>query len=199
MTTGSRKKGFTLKFDLSLAGLLGVGVVCFCIFLWMFLLGVWSGQTTLSSGKGQAAGPQKIQVEPRPTGAEDSRAAREDAVVAPAAKIVSAPAAKKRVGAVGPAEVVGPGTGLLPDPEEDQAFFAVQVAAFKDSALAGKEIEAWQKKGFTSFSRPPEGKDDMFTRVYVGHFDNMAAAKKEAAVLARQGKLKPFIVLVPAD
>ncbi len=51
MATGKRKKGFSIKFALSPAGLLGLGAVCFCIFLWMFLLGVWSGQTVLTSGK----------------------------------------------------------------------------------------------------------------------------------------------------
>ena len=51
MAREKRKKGFSIKFDLSPAGLLGVGVVLFCIFLWMFLLGIWSGQTVLTSGK----------------------------------------------------------------------------------------------------------------------------------------------------
>jgi hypothetical protein len=27
--------------------MLGLVVVCFCLFLWMFLLGVWAGQTIL--------------------------------------------------------------------------------------------------------------------------------------------------------
>ena len=50
MAAGNRKKKFSIKIELSPAGLLGVGVVCFCIFLWMFLLGVWAGQTILSTG-----------------------------------------------------------------------------------------------------------------------------------------------------
>ncbi len=36
-----------MKFELTRSGVIGVGVVCFCIFLWMFLLGVWAGQTML--------------------------------------------------------------------------------------------------------------------------------------------------------
>lgn len=36
-----------IKFELTRSGVIGVGVVCFCIFLWMFLLGVWAGQTML--------------------------------------------------------------------------------------------------------------------------------------------------------
>lgn len=35
------------RFQLSLAGVAGVGIVVFCLFLWMFLLGIWAGQTIL--------------------------------------------------------------------------------------------------------------------------------------------------------
>lgn len=36
-----------LKFELTRSAIAGVGVVCFCVFLWMFLLGVWAGQSLL--------------------------------------------------------------------------------------------------------------------------------------------------------
>ena len=36
-----------VRFELTFSGIAGIGVVCFCIFLWMFLLGVWTGQTLL--------------------------------------------------------------------------------------------------------------------------------------------------------
>ncbi|SHO50549.1 hypothetical protein [Desulfopila aestuarii] len=36
-----------VKFELTYSGIAGIGIVCFCIFLWMFLLGVWTGQTLL--------------------------------------------------------------------------------------------------------------------------------------------------------
>jgi hypothetical protein len=42
---GRKKK--KIKFELTLGGMLGVGAVLFCIFLWMFLLGIWAGQTLL--------------------------------------------------------------------------------------------------------------------------------------------------------
>jgi hypothetical protein len=37
----------TYRFQLSLPGIAGIAVVCFCLFLWMFLLGIWAGQTFL--------------------------------------------------------------------------------------------------------------------------------------------------------
>jgi len=42
----SRKKK-KIKFELTPGGLLGIAAVLFCLFLWMFLLGIWAGQTVL--------------------------------------------------------------------------------------------------------------------------------------------------------
>jgi hypothetical protein len=36
-----------IRFELSWGAIAGVGVVVFCLFLWMFLLGVWTGQSLL--------------------------------------------------------------------------------------------------------------------------------------------------------
>jgi hypothetical protein len=36
-----------VKFEVTRSGIAGIGIVCFCIFLWMFLLGVWTGQSML--------------------------------------------------------------------------------------------------------------------------------------------------------
>ena len=33
------------------SGIGGIAIVCFCIFLWMFLLGVWAGQSLLKPTK----------------------------------------------------------------------------------------------------------------------------------------------------
>ncbi len=43
----SRRSKKMFRFQLSPAGVAGIGVVCFCLFLWMFLLGIWAGQTIL--------------------------------------------------------------------------------------------------------------------------------------------------------
>lgn len=46
-----KKQKVLVRIELTLRGLAGLGVVCFCIFLWMFLLGVWTGQDLLQSGE----------------------------------------------------------------------------------------------------------------------------------------------------
>ncbi len=45
-----------IKFELTRSSIGGIAVVCFCIFLWMFLLGVWAGQSLLRPSKPISAG-----------------------------------------------------------------------------------------------------------------------------------------------
>jgi hypothetical protein len=42
-----RKPKKTFRFQLTLGGIIGIGIVSFCLFMWMFLLGIWAGQTIL--------------------------------------------------------------------------------------------------------------------------------------------------------
>jgi len=42
-----RQPGKTFRFQLTPKGIVGIGIVCFCLFMWMFLLGIWAGQTIL--------------------------------------------------------------------------------------------------------------------------------------------------------
>ncbi len=42
-----KKPAKRFRFQLSLAEIAGIGIVSFCLFLWMFLLGIWAGQTIL--------------------------------------------------------------------------------------------------------------------------------------------------------
>ncbi len=48
MAPRKRKKPVKkVKFQLTRSGIAGIAIVCFCIFLWMFLIGVWAGQSLL--------------------------------------------------------------------------------------------------------------------------------------------------------
>ena len=47
MATVKKKPVKKYKFELTRSAIGGIAVVCFCIFLWMFLLGVWTGQSLL--------------------------------------------------------------------------------------------------------------------------------------------------------
>jgi uncharacterized membrane protein len=47
MAVAKKKQIKKYKFELTRGAIAGIGVVCFCIFLWMFLFGVWTGQSLL--------------------------------------------------------------------------------------------------------------------------------------------------------
>ncbi|MCP3888741.1 MAG: hypothetical protein GY702_07680 [Desulfobulbaceae bacterium] len=51
-----------LKFELTKSAIGGIAVVAFCLFLWMFLLGVWAGQSLLlpSQGKNIAKSSENV-------------------------------------------------------------------------------------------------------------------------------------------
>ena len=51
MAATPRKQTKKIKFELTFSAMAGVGVVFFCIFLWMFLLGVWAGESLLRPTK----------------------------------------------------------------------------------------------------------------------------------------------------
>lgn len=48
MAAGKRRQVKKFKFELTRGAIGGIGIVCFCIFLWLFLLGVWTGQSLLT-------------------------------------------------------------------------------------------------------------------------------------------------------
>lgn len=59
-----KKKAKQFKFQLGWAGLAGIGVVCSCLFLWMFLLGIWAGQTILLPAAADMPAAKKAEVAP---------------------------------------------------------------------------------------------------------------------------------------
>ena len=50
-----KRRPVKVKFELTRSSIGGIAIVCFCIFLWMFLLGVWAGQSLLRPSKPLAA------------------------------------------------------------------------------------------------------------------------------------------------
>jgi len=67
MATRRKKKVPKIKFEVSRSGIAGIGVVIFCLFLWMFLLGIWAGQSLMLSG---ADKDKRVKVEKQKTAAE---------------------------------------------------------------------------------------------------------------------------------
>lgn len=198
MAAANGKKGYTIKFELSLSGLLGVGVVCFCIFLWMFLLGVWAGQTGLISGMSFSAPPA--------IPAAAKKGAMRNTVVetpelAPIPEPEPAPASTSEPAASSmppeaPVAFLPPETAAK---AEVATFYAIQVGAFKDSRYVEEAMKVWRTLGYDPFLRPPSGANEHLTKVYLGHFADAATARKEAEVLARKEKITPVVAMIPAE
>lgn len=47
------RTGRLFRIEMGWRGLLGLIAVCFCLYLWMFLLGIWAGQTILLPPRGE--------------------------------------------------------------------------------------------------------------------------------------------------
>jgi hypothetical protein len=73
MAAVRKKQVKKLRFELTGSAVAGIAVIVFCLFLWMFLLGVWAGQSLLlpayekkamvAEDKGKALGPLVIGAE----------------------------------------------------------------------------------------------------------------------------------------
>lgn len=73
MASPRKPQAKKLKFELTRSGVAGIGVIVFCLFLWMFLLGVWAGQSLLmpsyekknlvAEEQGTAVGPLVIRAD----------------------------------------------------------------------------------------------------------------------------------------
>jgi len=179
--------GFVVRFELGLLGMFTLTLVTGCIFFWMFIIGIWAGQTIL-----------------QPTPGEEK---------SPLAKLAGAlhpgnPAAVEPLASSEQKKDMAPESGTpaasTPAPETEWAeaepsFFALQVSAVKDQDRAQQDVALWRGRGYEAFSVPPEDKDDPFIRVYVGKFDKLADANQLIAKLEKEEKVKAYIALLPAS
>ncbi|MCB2180571.1 MAG: SPOR domain-containing protein [Desulfobulbaceae bacterium] len=181
-----KKKGFTIRFELGIGGVLGLGVVCFCVFLWMFLLGVWSGQTVLlpsSPGKGpemlsrMASNLWQQGKSSLKEGLESGREAVEEL------KLGKNDQAAEDAGAAD---------------ESGASYFSLQVGSFRDKKEAHRAVLGWQARGQDAFFLPPEGDSNAY-RVFVGKFEKLAKANEIAAGLESDENVRAYITLLSEE
>lgn len=178
MTAPEKKNKFVVRFELGLLGISSVAVVSFCIFLWMFLLGLWAGQTILQPAEGDKA----AEVTP----ASPSQEKEEDVVA-------SSSAAEQR-------EDQGVSLPVGPEKEAvEPSFFVLQVSAYRNAELAGQEVGRLRTAGYDAFAVPPVDGEDPFTRVYIGRFTSLAEATQMAIRLDEQEQIKVYTSLLPAS
>lgn len=180
MAAGAKKKKIAIRFELSWGGLLAIGVVCFCIFLWMFLLGVWTGQTLLGPSGTNSAGLTDLASKYWQQGEE----IREK--IGKSSQNEGEEAEKISV--------------INNDKEKEvPTVFSIQVAAFRKSEKARQQVVRLRARDYESFYLAPEQPNGNFYRVFVGAFNTMADAKKIKAKLEVSENNKYFINLIPAS
>lgn len=172
----SRKKKFTIRFELGLGGLVGLFTICFCIFLWMFLLGVWAGQTVLL-----------------PSGRDDTSRAisRFSAKIWSQASQAAEPAQSDSAATNSEARQESEG-----ESDEEPSYFTLQVAAYAGEENARREVLDWQARGEEAFFRKPREGSSLY-RVFVGRYDTLVAANAKVDELEEAESLQAFITLLP--
>lgn len=182
--------GFVIRFELGLLGMFTLTLVTGCVLFWMFILGIWAGQTILQPTPGEEKSPlAKLAGALHPGN---------PATVEP----VVSPEQKKNTVATAPETGAPQESAPAPETEWAEAepsFFALQVSAVKDQDRAKQDVAQWRGRGYEAFSVPPEDKDDPFIRVYVGKFDKLADANQLIAKLEKEEKIKAYIALLPAS
>lgn len=173
----TRKKKFTIRFELGVGGLVGLAIICFCIFLWMFLLGVWSGQTVLlPSDKGDTT----------------------KALSRLSSKLWSQgqeAASRRKKEFDNRSAIIQKGKSQVAE-DEEPSFFTLQVAAYDNDDDARQEVLSWQARGEDSFFLKPEEGDSLF-RVFLGRYDTLATANEKVDQLEEAENLQAFITLLP--
>ncbi len=178
-----KKKKPSIRLELTWGGLAGLGVVSFCIFLWMFLLGIWAGQTVLhtSDMTNNASLTESLSGiwQPRSNGSPDN--------------------AQQQFG------FAENGNDVRESQKEEwlaaeQSYFSLQVASFRDRDIAQEFVLNWRTEGHDTFLLPPEnGKNDSKWRVVVGKFEKLADANALAARFEEEDNIRAYIALLPSS
>jgi cell division septation protein DedD len=180
MALPEKKKKFVIRFELGLLGMFTLAAVCFCIFLWMFLLGLWAGQTLLKPVAvdkiGEAGPTASMSLEKEESATLPVSSAPEE----PEEQEVPLPAGTE-------SEAVAP------------SFFVLQVSAYRDPELAAQEVGRLRTAGYDAFAVPPEDGEDPFIRVYIGRFTSLAEATQMAIRLEEQEQIKAYTARLPAS
>lgn len=178
-----KKKRFQIRFELGFGGILSLGVVCFCVFLWMFLLGIWAGQTVLLPSTGDNKPRAILQMA---SGIwQDGKHGGDSAGL---------DSQQKEVGNKKKIEQQEKEWSQV-HPEED-SLFSLQVASFQDKKKAHRSVLGWQARGHEAFFLSPEEDSDMY-RVFIGTFGKLTEANKMAAFLESDENVRAYITLLP--
>ncbi len=172
------KKKFAVCFELGLGGLFGLATIVFCVFLWMFLLGVWAGQTVLL-----------------PSGASDTAQVL-NRFASDLWRRGQTTGGGTRSSLQPPLEGMGKKQVHAAE-DEEPSVFSLQVASYDSSEEAEQDVLSWQAKGEESFVLPPDDGETRY-RVFIGRFENLTEANTKVDEFEDDMQVQAFITLLPA-
>lgn len=165
-----KKKKPLIRLEMGWGGLCGFAVVSFCLLLWMFIFGIWTGQSVLHG----------------PSGAVDKVARLGHT----AARFLDGSVLRGRKQAK--RQVKKKAATLR---NNVSSFYALRVAAFRKEAGAERAVLEWRARHYEAFYLKP-GPDSRLYIVYVGHIPDLSAARKKAAAIEEGGGGRVFINLL---
>ena len=171
-----RKRKIAFCFELGLGGLCGLFTIVFCVFLWMFLLGVWAGQTVLLPA-GSADTVQTLN-----NFASDlwQRGQQMDSE----ARVVVSPPLHQ----MGKKQVIGVD-------QEESSVFSLQMSTHDSQEEAHQEVLNWQSRGEDSFVLPPKAGENRY-RVFIGRFENLTEANAKVDEFEDDMQIQACITLL---
>ncbi len=193
MARGKKKKVPIVRLEMRWGGLFSFAVVSFCLMLWMFLFGIWTGQSVLQRPYKFGADSDLVHEDRTIKNVQVKRPVvpleivnKQSLPKKPLRKILAPLASKKDVKI------------LKQDVKDVASFYAIQIGAFRDVSKARAVVVQWRAREYEAFYLlPPIG--SRFNRVFVGHVAGLPAVKKMAKSLEDSLKSKVFITLIAGD
>lgn len=171
-----KKKRFVVRFQLTPVGIAGLGIVVFCVFLWMFLLGIWAGQTVLlpeEAGGGKWLSNRAAGIWKQATGEGEAGSA-----------------------VIGRDQDEPDSWGA--NVAADKTVFSLQVATFRGRKEAHRAVLGWQARGYEAFFLVPADDSPSF-RVFVGRYQKLTEANRVAVILEKDENVRAYITMLPGS
>lgn len=177
MVTRRKKKNALIRFELGWKGFCSLLLFSFCVLLWMFLLGIWAGQTVLLPHAGNGT-PSLFSSYAKALLQKKSSLSKSDqADAAPEPEV---------------ADTAEAGSG------EENSYFVLQVASYQDENEVRDAVQKWQGKNYEAFYLSPDETDGARYQLFLGKFKNLTDANAAAEKLENDDRVRAYITLLPA-
>ncbi len=196
------------RLEVGFLGMVFIFLLLVCLFLWMFVLGVWFGQRMM--GKGPSPVAERTLKVPEEAPAPEEVSPPEVMVskpVSPGPTVVSeTPPQVEKESSPGESPAVSPPVKERPAervPEKEERvspaarekirppYYTLQVASFKDPKEAEKYARYFRERGyFSQVVRVNLPRKGLWFRVYVGRFATLEEARKTFEELKRKKLIK---------